>query len=330
MRQSHRFSYQSPLSNSNNILIIILLFNFFVNPTISSPLIRRTPPYHQRRNPPLERTQLLLSTTPILSPLCRLGVYHDKNGLGQFIATSRSWEGFPFGSSYSDENRTALINSKEDTFAQCSSVRAEFGESVAKAGIRYARVMGYCACTFWFEPDCTGDFDYIGHERQLTIDAYQLDLRNNNASAASPREFNSFRCTKNTGSRAWSLCEIRFSNGGYNQADKVKDTPTITRRFVDSGLKTVEESSPDMINRFSGRGFCIKVSDELKGVDGIAMREWRISQCTCSFWTNDTCRGNPYIVDGIRGVVERKDIKTFAEQKIKSFRCDAPYGPSWV
>ncbi|KAK6505627.1 hypothetical protein TWF481_007518 [Arthrobotrys musiformis] len=285
-----------------------------------------------------EQSSVLDDTKPILSRTCRVGIYQNNENIYKRKPNDIDWEGFPLGQGYNFSARTADIAFYEAENPPCNVIKDTLGDGIATAGAKFVWAQGYCGCGFWFISNCTGDFSYAEPERFATIDPYELDIRDNNDGGSHPGTFSSFRCITSTGWRPYSSCEVSFTNGGdqnekFNEFDGTRRTLAVFKSFTDAGSWDALRPGPTVINRYTGQGSCIPVSDELPDADGVVMRQWKIKDCTCNFWTNSNCEGNPYLIDGVRGSVSRDrtndNVYVFSRaQQVRSFRCDAPYGPS--
>ncbi|KAF3312096.1 hypothetical protein TWF173_007587 [Orbilia oligospora] len=277
---------------------------------------------------------------PILSPACRVGFYHtNENVFKRERPSNITWEGYPLGKKpWPIANFTKQME-YEQQFTEdqnCRKIEPSFGEAIAHAGIEFAWSLGYCGCGFFFLGNCTGDFSFLPPERITSINPYKLDIRNNNNGGSELGMFQSFYCIADSGWRPPFICKLSFSNGGnqksqYNSFDGVGRTLAISKGFMDAGSGSDLKLGPSAIDGSTGQGSCISVSSELPGIEGIIMRQWEIENCTCIFWTTDKCEGKPYLIDGVRGLVSRENVeRVFGRvQKVRSFRCDAPYGPSF-
>ncbi|KAK6342921.1 hypothetical protein TWF718_008299 [Orbilia javanica] len=334
MRKIYRTECQSSI-----LRLVAFVILFFILST-HIPLASAAP-YNPTLRPRtlLNQVPLININTPVLSRTCRTGFYHTGENIHKRKPnnTATAWEGFPLGQDYNIEARTEEIAFQELQTPPCRIIRDTLGDGIADAGIEFGWGQGYCGCTFWFLSNCTGDFDYLSTERLSSVEPYKLDLRDNNDGGSHLGKFQSFQCYTDPGWRPWSTGKLYFSNGGdqdkkYNKYDGLEKTIIISKVFINAGSTISFKSGGENIDRYNGQGSCISVSDEIPGTTGITMRQWEIENCTCSFWTNNKCEGNPYLIDGTRGVVSRKNIDHVFEaaQQVRSFRCDAPYGPPVV
>ncbi|KAK6335933.1 hypothetical protein TWF730_003309 [Orbilia blumenaviensis] len=179
----------------------------------------------------------------------------------------------------------------------------------SKPDIKALFVQGYCTCVFYADENC-GRRLFDVQNRFLTETPPEIGI-------PSPDPAYSFGCAENIGFHDFSGCSINISNGGddekrYNEWDGVNQT-----------VKFSAELKHKDISPVTGQGKCTAIT--IDGVEGLSMRSWVVSMCTCHFYTDSECKKR-LITDGNRGTREVKQFQGAGlQQKIRSFRCDLPW-----
>ncbi|KAK6512448.1 hypothetical protein TWF481_001334 [Arthrobotrys musiformis] len=246
----------------------------------------------------------------------------------------------------------------------CLNIQDAIGENYGVSGLGSFFIAGYCYCHFFYKEDCDSFNFYFPQENVSPSDVAfithtyigasvdKIGLGKFEAWQGDP--FKSFVCFRTAPQPepqfTHTKCSVAISNGGdkdprYNEMDGVDNTLKIERTYGANSMSwsfNLDPDDPKLLERergrtlilpYTGQGTCVQVSDSIGGSpDGISMRQWSVKACTCLFYPTDHCKGRPVVIDGHNGHVERTiedwGPATFYErQKIRSFRCNAPYGP---
>ncbi|KAF3165506.1 hypothetical protein TWF225_002146 [Orbilia oligospora] len=236
----------------------------------------------------------------------------------------------------------------------CWNIDTDVGPSFADDGLKEYFIAGYCFCQFFLNRDCNG-YMVVGDGLPQTTGYIGLEEKTKGFGrlerVGNPRKFyKSFACYA-TSTQYDSQCKISISNlgdqvEGLNKVDGLTKALKIIRNF-NIPLRTFDAESREVaaeeaeegdavIEMFTGRGSCLRVSDvrPYTSESGIQMRWWEIENCTCRFYITENCEGRPILVDGSLGKVTRDESQwgpvglknAYSRPKIKSLRCDAPYG----
>ncbi|KAK6505629.1 hypothetical protein TWF481_007520 [Arthrobotrys musiformis] len=284
---------------------------------------------------------------PYISRKCRLSLYHIDDSNDWANAPGANWndrpvpiEAITFPYNWGDGSTLTWgdADQQAQSTATCyNAVRNIDSRFAGTAGITHVYVSGWCFCEFFSSEDCPNEdgrkrrgnvsYQWVGYASQNV----RVELIN--GLAAKTR---ALRCVQGIMphiDRIPTVCEITLGNGGdqnkaYNAFDGGGDGFQISKTYT-CGLQEGE------INQYSGLGPCERISDDqaFRGKDGVRMRSWSISGCTCQFWTNDKCEGSSLIRDG-HGESVRRDVSlrrkgyygAFDYQVIRSFRCERPWG----
>ncbi|KAK6508541.1 hypothetical protein TWF506_010628 [Arthrobotrys conoides] len=307
-------------------------------------------------------------TTPWLSPACRVGLTSNQGKqwgiypFGKGHPERPAWLG---GQAVKDffakGDRANFFRIPQDEWAgsqnrkPCWNLDTDVDPSFKDAGLIEYFSAGYCFCQFYQNRDCDG---YVAVSDGLPQTPGYIGLEDKTKgfgrferTGNPPTYYQSFACFS-TSTQYDPQCKITISNRGerseaINQIDGLIKSLTITRNFNiflqvldEEGMEKAEEEAEEddaVIEIFTGKGSCVRVNEvrPYTSESGIRMRDWEINSCTCMFYASEDCEGRPIMIDGHTGKVTRRveewGPSFFYEQpKIRSLRCDAPYGPPAV
>ncbi|KAF3202252.1 hypothetical protein TWF106_002463 [Orbilia oligospora] len=342
-------SVTTSLLLSSTLFLLILQINLTtaaaVNTYAKSPLEPRISDY-------LLQTNFESYEYPTLSRHCRLGLYYIRSEDREIGSNENEpilpWEYKLIIEGYDDESVRAWVkNETKATIAGCYRVKWDMGyDFVDKIDAYY--ISGWCGCSFYINEHCTdppetsfespGDIETTdcNSPRQHEYERYRSWTSNSlMLFKQAKRKVKSFSCYQSLPSIKIEgepdktiSCKITLGNGGdqrpvYNEIDKANGVDLVISKewFYDFHVFGAFRPSEGRV--------CERVSDydPFKDRDGIIMRRWEVEGCTCEFFTNDKCEGNPLVRDGTSFYVNRNPPRYYQFQVIRSFRCEHFWGP---
>ncbi|KAF3312098.1 hypothetical protein TWF173_007589 [Orbilia oligospora] len=342
--------------------LLVLCSTFFlllqINPTAAAavyePTYKPYVPPELYRDGYLQQTKFESFEYPTLSRQCHLGLYYfqseDQQIGSNYNEPIVAWEGVVIREGYDDKSVRSWVDdvdSVTNTVTACYNVKNNVDPFLVDKIDAYY-LSGWCGCNFYMTEDCTRppDRDWEHQKYVETINCnspklYEYEKYNSWRSNSAilfkkvKRKVKSFSCyqslpsIKTEGARSETVsCKITLGNGGdqrpaYNEIDKANGADLVISREYSYNFHVFGAFRP-----LQGRR-CERVSDNdpFKDRDGIVMRRWEIEGCTCEFFTNDKCEGNPLVRDGTSFYVNRNAPRYYQFQVIRSFRCEHFWGP---
>ncbi|KAF3197549.1 hypothetical protein TWF679_003116 [Orbilia oligospora] len=245
---------------------------------------------------------------------CKMGLYEGSfRNQGGPVDTGPGarWEGYPLGSRFIGPEPLVFPDNK------CVNIR-DLHPALPNQISAYI-VTGYCECRFYDHEGCPNEPGQGGFSAYNREDAA---LWNN---GPDDNTLESFSCWKTNHFGDFNFCSIKFADNPstaigrpVSPLDLLKPKPpgqVIDRRYTRDDMT----ESP---TRFEGETDCQRMPE------GITLNYYKINGCSCRFYRSENCENDGYsFTDGNPGKTERI---YGLQQDLKSYRCRAPFGITWV